>query len=178
MPVFWRLPSAALLAGLFLLCGCQSGGTASNDASGAGPAASDTSSTTEAFAATLSEAQRDTLRVDLTVDNADNWSNFPVGFVPRNGLQLRTLSAQQREQEKRGKYRDLVANAVMLRNVADLTDVLAGLRKDGHDFTRGQAERLSPYMTAHLKRFGQYVLDMDGETPPLEPKPLDLVEDE
>jgi len=81
------------------------------------------------------------------------------------------------EQEKRVKYRDLVANAVMLRNVADLTDVLADLKADGHDFTRDQVTRLSPYMTTHLKRFGQYVLDMDGQPPPLEPKSLDLVDE-
>jgi hypothetical protein len=32
-------------------------------------------------------------------------------------------------------------------------------------------------MTMHLKRFGQYVLDMDGQPPPLEPKSLDLVDE-
>jgi TnpA family transposase len=81
------------------------------------------------------------------------------------------------EQEKRVKYRDLVANAVMLRNVADLTDVLAELKADGHDFTREQVARLSPYMTTHLKRFGQQVLDTGGQPPPLEPKSLDLVDE-
>jgi hypothetical protein len=63
----------------------------------------------------------------------------------------------------------------MLPDVADLTDVLADL--EGHDFTREQITRLSPYMTTHLKRFGQYVLDMDGQPPPLEPKSLDLVDE-
>jgi len=82
------------------------------------------------------------------------------------------------EQEKRVKYRDLVANAVMLRNVADLTDVLANLKAEGHDFTREQVARLSPYMTTHLKRFGQYVLDTGDQPPPLEPKSLDLVDEE
>ena len=35
------------------------------------------------------------------------------------------------EQEKRIKYRDLVANAVMLHNVADMTNVLYELRQEG-----------------------------------------------
>ena len=35
------------------------------------------------------------------------------------------------EQEKRIKYRDLVANAVMLHNVADMTNVLYELRPEG-----------------------------------------------
>ena len=65
----------------------------------------------------------------------------------------------------------------MLRNVADLTDVLADLKADGHDFTREQVARLSPYMTTHLKRFGQQVLDTGGQPPPLEPKSLDLVDE-
>jgi TnpA family transposase len=97
-----------------------------------------------------------------------DWLSFG-GDVIRSGDPI--------EQEKRVKYRDLVANAVMLRNVADLTDVLADLKADGHDFAREQVARLSPYMTTHLKRFGQYVLDMDSQPPPLEPKSLDLVDE-
>ena len=30
----------------------------------------------------------------------------------------------------------------------------------------------SPYLTEHIKRFGQYVLDMDTPPEPLQPKPL------
>ena len=55
----------------------------------------------------------------------------------------------------------------MLPDVADLTDVLAELKADGHDFTREQVARLSPYMTTHrmtthLKRSGHQVLDTGG----------------
>jgi hypothetical protein len=32
--------------------------------------------------------------------------------------------------------------------------------------------RLSPYLNGHLKRFGQYVLDMTIQPEPLEPKTL------
>ena len=35
------------------------------------------------------------------------------------------------EPEKRIKYRDLVANAVMLHNVADMSNVLYELRQEG-----------------------------------------------
>jgi hypothetical protein len=73
--------------------------------------------------------------------------------------------------------RDLAQDAVMLPDVADLTDVLAELKADGHDFTCEQVARLSPYMTTHLKRFGQKVLDTGGQPPPLEPKSLDLVDE-
>jgi hypothetical protein len=57
----------------------------------------------------------------------------------------------------------------MLPDVTDLTDVLASLKADGHDFTREKVARLSPYMITHLKRPGQYVLGTGSQPPPLKP---------
>lgn len=65
------------------------------------------------------------------------------------------------EQEKRIKYLNLVANIVMLQNVVDLTDAMSDLAKSGYLVTSELASHLSPYMTEHIKRFGEYVLDMD-----------------
>jgi hypothetical protein len=50
------------------------------------------------------------------------------------------------EQEKRIKERDLVANAVMLHHVADLTKVLSELRQEGERVTPEAVGRLSPYL--------------------------------
>ena len=61
----------------------------------------------------------------------------------------------------------MVANAVMLSNVADLTGVLHQLSEEGFPVTRALVSRLSPYQTEHIRRFGQYVLDMDEEPEPL-----------
>ena len=69
---------------------------------------------------------------------------------------------------------DLVANAIMLHNVADLTDVLNDMAAEGWSLTKEGVGRLSPYMREHLRRFGQFVLDMDDQPPPLEPKPLSI----
>ena len=63
------------------------------------------------------------------------------------------------EQEKI-KYRDLVANAIMLHNVVDMTNALVALQQEGVCVTPEATSRLSPYLNGHLKRFGQYVLDM------------------
>ena len=71
------------------------------------------------------------------------------------------------EQAKQLKYMDLVANAVMLQNVADLTDVVAELGDAGHTVTKEHVQRLSPYMREHIRRFGQYDLDMNALPPPL-----------
>ena len=65
------------------------------------------------------------------------------------------------EQEKRVKYMNLVANAVMLHNVVDLTGVLNELNSEGYPVTPNLVEHLSPYMREQTKRFGQSVLDME-----------------
>jgi TnpA family transposase len=76
------------------------------------------------------------------------------------------------EQEKRIKYRDLVANAIMLHNVVDMTHVLRELQQEGIRVTPEIVRRLSPYLTEHIKRFGEYFLDMATQPEPLQPKPL------
>lgn len=73
------------------------------------------------------------------------------------------------EQEKRIKYLNLIANAIMLQNVADMTEVLYQLAQEGFQITRAMVGRLSPYLTEHIKRFGEYVLDMDVRPEPLRP---------
>ena len=65
------------------------------------------------------------------------------------------------EQEKIIKYNDLIANAVIFHNVVDLTDVLRDLLKAGYSITREDVAALSPYMTSHIKRFGDYLIDME-----------------
>jgi TnpA family transposase len=76
------------------------------------------------------------------------------------------------EQEKRIKYRDLVANAIMLHNVVDMTNVLRELQQEGIRVTPELVSRLSPYLTEHIKRFGQYFLDMATQPEPLQPNLL------
>jgi TnpA family transposase len=78
------------------------------------------------------------------------------------------------EQTKQIKYMNLVANAVMLHNVVDLTEVLAYMDLEGHAITKELVSRLSPYIREHIRRFGQYLLDMAKQVPPLEPKPLPI----
>ena len=76
------------------------------------------------------------------------------------------------EQEKRIKYRDLVANAVMLLNVVDMTNALHDLQRDGVRITPELVARFSPYLTEHIKRFGQYLVDMNAPPVPFDIKPL------
>jgi TnpA family transposase len=71
------------------------------------------------------------------------------------------------EQEKAVKYNDLVATAVAIQNVVDMSVALQGLIEDGFPVTREDVAGLSPYITRKIKRFGDYVVDLSA------PEPLD-----
>ena len=51
--------------------------------------------TAEAFLTTLTGAQKAAVVLPMTKANASVWSNLPITFVPRNGLELSTLSDEQ-----------------------------------------------------------------------------------
>ena len=110
---------------------------------------------------------RRTIRAETTKIEAYNdfldWISFG-GPVIKSGDPV--------EQEKQLKYASLVANTIMLSNVADMTEALSSMAQDGHRITPGLVACLSPYMREHIRRFGQYVLDMEEMPRPLNPQPL------
>jgi len=80
------------------------------------------------------------------------------------------------EQAKRMKYLDVIANAIMLQNVVDLTDVLNAMPDDGIEITPELVARLSPYryIREHILRFGRLMLDTNDAPKPLQPKPVPI----
>lgn len=66
------------------------------------------------------------------------------------------------EQEKRIKYNDLVSNTVIFQNIVDMTFILWDLMKEGYEFSREDLVMLSPYQTRHIKRFGDYLIDLEN----------------
>ncbi|MUG98939.1 Tn3 family transposase [Scytonema sp. UIC 10036] len=72
------------------------------------------------------------------------------------------------EQEKRLKYLDLIASAVILQNTVDLTKAIQALTAEGYPVKPKTLAALSPYITRHLKRFGDYVVDLKNIPQPLE----------
>ena len=77
------------------------------------------------------------------------------------------------EQEKAIKYNNVVANAVMCWNAVQQSRLIRLLRKSGWKITSTQVAYLSPYLTSHIKRFGDYKIDIKLVPPPVEPD-LDL----
>jgi TnpA family transposase len=72
------------------------------------------------------------------------------------------------ESEKHIKYVDLLANIVILDNTLELSQVLKGLMEEGWGITRDELAMLSPYQTEHIKRFGNYVLDLETLPQPID----------
>jgi TnpA family transposase len=78
------------------------------------------------------------------------------------------------EQQKRLRYNDLVASAVILHNVVDKTRILNNLKTEGVEISPEDRNFLSPHLTSCLKRFGDYAVDtarppepwLDNQPPP------------
>jgi len=70
--------------------------------------------------------------------------------------------------EKRIKYNDLVANAVIFHNVVDLTNILQQLKREDYLLDKDDLAALSPYLTNQIKRFGDYLVDFSQIPPSLE----------
>ena len=119
----------------------------------------------------VSEAElRQSIRAETTKIESHNdfldWIGFG-GPVIKSGDPV--------EQLKQVKYMELVANAVMLHNVVDLTGILADMEAEGWKLTRELLAGLSPYMREHIRRFGRFLLDMDDVPPPLALRPLRIL---
>ncbi|MGC1952809.1 MAG: Tn3 family transposase, partial [Gammaproteobacteria bacterium] len=118
----------------------------------------------------VSEADfRQSIRAETT--KIESYNDF-LDWIGFGGPVLK--SGDPVEQVKQVKYMDLVASAIMLHNVADLTELLSEMAAEGLTVTKGLVSHLSPYMREHIRRFGQYALDMDDQPLPLEPKPLPI----
>lgn len=86
-------------------------------------------------------------------NNFSDWCSF--------GSDILVASNDENEMEKAVKYNGILTNAVMLQNVSDMTEIIAALIDDGHNITKEDMSYLSPYLTAHLKRFGDIVMDLN-----------------
>jgi len=64
----------------------------------------------------------------------------------------------------------------MFHNTVDMTNALHDLQRDGVRITPKLVARLSPCLTEHIKRFGQYLVDMNAPPVPFDIKPLFLMQ--
>ena len=72
------------------------------------------------------------------------------------------------EQQKRVRYLAVLASAVIYWNVVEMTRVFNELAQEGYTINKADIAYLSPYLTRHLKRFGDYNIETE-----LAPGPID-----
>ncbi len=80
------------------------------------------------------------------------WLSFGGDVIAEN---------EPEEQQKRLRYNDLVASAVILQNTVDLMCALRDMVQEGEPVRPQDIEFLSPYPTHNVKRFGNYRLHLD-----------------
>jgi TnpA family transposase len=82
------------------------------------------------------------------------------------------------EMEKLIKFTQLVANAIMLSNVLDMSTAIRQLMATGYVVTTQSVAALSPYFRQHIARYGEWSVDIADAPPPLDERAYaaDLVE--
>ncbi len=104
--------------------------------------------------------------IHQTTNKVEQFNAFSKWLSFGNDGKIKALTAE--ESEKQMKYIDLLANAVILDNTFQLSKVLKGLMEEGWSITRDELAMLSPYQTHHIKRFGNYVIDLETLPQPIE----------
>ncbi|MGL4450006.1 MAG: Tn3 family transposase [Sarcina sp.] len=61
---------------------------------------------------------------------------------------------------------------MILQNTIDMENVVKQLKKEGIEVSKQDMKNLSPYLTSHIKRFGEYIIDLEEESNPI--KYLDI----
>ncbi|GAA1580721.1 hypothetical protein GCM10009678_74280 [Actinomadura kijaniata] len=103
------------------------------------------------------------IRVTAATNKVESYNGFAqwLGFG-NNGVLADNDPA---EQEKLIKLNTLLANLVVFHNALDIADVVRGLVAEGWTITPADLGALSPYLRAHITRFGAYATDELAVTP-------------
>jgi len=96
-------------------------------------------------------------RVTAATNKAESYNGFSAWLrFGNNGVIAENDPA---EQEKAVKFNSLLANLVVFHTAVDMMEVVRGLIAEGWQVTAEDLAQLSPYLTAHIRRFGAYATD-------------------
>lgn len=97
--------------------------------------------------------------ITATTNKVERYNGLS-GWIRFGSKQL-VASNEPDEMEKSIKYNSLIANCIMLQNVIYITDICHDLQDEGNKITKEDLSHISPYMTEHIKWYGEYVLDLN-----------------
>lgn len=98
--------------------------------------------------------------VTATTNKVESFHNFSNWLSFGGGGEGVLVENDPVEQQKRMQYLDLIANSVIYHNVIDMSVALSKLSKRGVKIYQEDVAALSPYLTRHIRRFGEYQLDL------------------
>ena len=101
-------------------------------------------------------------QITATTNKVEAYNGFQQWLT--FGREGKITELDPEEAEKLVKYADVVANAVILHNVYDMTKALRAMLDEGYEVRAADLATLSPYITRHIQRFGEYALS--GDEPP------------
>ena len=81
------------------------------------------------------------------------WASF--------GSRHLVASNDEDEMEKAIKYNNILTDSIILQNIVDETNIIGQLKNEGYNVKKEDAGYLSPYLTKHIKRYGDYIVDMN-----------------
>ncbi|HEO8422203.1 Tn3 family transposase [Niallia circulans] len=102
-----------------------------------------------------------------TIQSATNKSEAFNGFTKWLFFGGEGIIAEndREKQRKMIKYNHLVANCLIFYNVFTLSRILQDYMQDGNGYDEELIPYLSPYVTAHVNRFGKYRIDLNRKPP-------------
>lgn len=107
--------------------------------------------------------------VQAGTNKSEEWNGFVRwSFFANEGIIAENV---RHEQVKIVKYSHLVANMIVLYNVQQMTNVLRQLMADGATLDAEMLAKLSPYRNSHINRLGDYRLDLERQSVPLDFEP-------
>ena len=99
-------------------------------------------------------------QITATTNKVENYNQLTSWL--RFGYEYAIVASNDSvEQEKAIKYTTVLANAVILQNIIDITAILQDLKQEGHEVSQEDAAYMSPYLTHQIKRFGNYIVNLD-----------------
>jgi hypothetical protein len=93
-------------------------------------------------------------RVTAATNEVESFNRFSqwVGF----GNQGVLADNDPIEQEKAMKFNALLTNAVIFHKALDIAEIVRQLLEEGWEIDPEDLAHISPYLTEHIKRFGEY----------------------
>ncbi|MGW2770333.1 Tn3 family transposase [Streptomyces sp. NPDC001275] len=111
-------------------------------------------------------------RVTAATNKVESFNRFSqwLGFGNRGVI----ADNDPVEQEKAMKFNALLTNAVIFHNALDIAEIVRQLLEEGWEIDPEDLAHISPYLTEHINRFGEYSTHELGIQPEVYETKLDV----